>query len=241
MVRLHMAETPQFGTAEYSDQSDIDRCRTCNQPIVALFYRVSGAITCPACAEQTSSQLRPDSNTAFARALMFGIGGALLGLILYSIVGIATGLEIGYVSLAVGYIVGRAVVMGSSGLGGKRYQIAAAVLTYAAVSMSAVPIMLYQIGKQSSHQSQKPADPAAKTEVNLPTATVVDSSAPKDAKMSPLAALAYLALLGLASPVLNLSAPLQGLLGIVILFVGLRIAWRMTAGTNVPIMGPFKV
>jgi len=36
---------------------------------------------------------------------------------LYSAFGIATGLEIGYVSVAVGYIVGRAMLMGTAGLG----------------------------------------------------------------------------------------------------------------------------
>jgi predicted outer membrane lipoprotein len=57
--------------------------------------------------------------------MIFGVGGAILGLILYSAFGIITGLEIGYLPLAVGYIVGKAVGMGSGGVGGRRYQIAA--------------------------------------------------------------------------------------------------------------------
>ena len=46
----------------------------------------------------------PDSHALFVRGLLFGVGGALLGLILYATVIISTHLEIGYVSLAVGYI-----------------------------------------------------------------------------------------------------------------------------------------
>jgi hypothetical protein len=145
-----MSETPQFGTAEYREQPENARCKTCNQLIVdKYYYRVSGAPTCTACAARLAAQVPADSQTAFVRALVFGIGGALLGLIVYSTVGIVTGLEIGYVSLAVGYIVGRAITMGSLGIGGKRYQIAAVILTYAAVSLSAVPITIYQMSKQN--------------------------------------------------------------------------------------------
>jgi hypothetical protein len=53
-------------------------------------------------------------------------------------------------------------------------------------------------------------------------------------------ALAYLAFLGLASPFLELQDPLHGLIGLVILFVGLQIAWKLTAGSAVPeITGPY--
>jgi hypothetical protein len=68
-------------------------------------------------------------------------------MILYSAVGILTGLMIGYVALALGYVVAKAIKMGSGGMGGRRYQIAAALLTYAAVSIAAVPIGISQYVK----------------------------------------------------------------------------------------------
>ena len=68
-----------------------------------------------------------DSHSAFVRGITFGVGGAILGLILYSGFGIVTGIEIGYLSLAVGFIVGKAIRMGSRGIGGRRYQIAVVV------------------------------------------------------------------------------------------------------------------
>ena len=54
--------------------------------------------------------------------------------------------------------------------------------------------------------------------------------------------LVRLALLGLASPFLALGEdPFHGLIGLVILFVGIRIAWRMTKGSPaVVISGPFN-
>jgi hypothetical protein len=236
------AGTPQFGTAEYAPTPGNDRCKTCNQPIVGQYYRVGGALTCAGCALQAERQLPKDTHAAYVRGILFGVGGALLGLILYSTFGIVTGLVIGYISLAVGYIVGKAIKMGSGGIGGRRYQIAAAVLTYAAVSMAAIPIAISQSVKkemrtqpssrvQSSEPEQLPASGG-------PITPQHDQLATKP-KMSFGAALLGLALLGLASPLLDLQNPIQGLIGLVILFVGIRIAWQMTAGLSTEIIGPF--
>jgi len=53
-------------------------------------------------------------------------------------------------------------------------------------------------------------------------------------------ALAYLGFMGLASPFLDLQAPIHGLIGLVILFVGIQIAWKLTAGPPIPeVTGPY--
>jgi len=147
---------PQFGIAEYPSAPGTDTCMSCRQPAVGSYYRVNGALACARCKEQLEAQLPKDSHAAFVRGLMFGVGGAILGLILYSVFGIVTGIEIGYISLAVGYIVGKAMRMGSRGNGGRRYQLAAVILTYAAVSMSAIPIAIsqYANGKMAPPQAQ---------------------------------------------------------------------------------------
>ena len=46
---------------------------------------------------------------------------------------------------------------GSNGQGGRRYQITAALLTYAAVSMAAIPVWIHYAGehKQAQHASQQ--------------------------------------------------------------------------------------
>jgi hypothetical protein len=166
-----------------------------------------------------------DSHAALARGVLFGIGAAVLGLILYVVVALTTGLIIGFVSLAVGYIVGKAVVMGSGGLGGRRYQVAAVLLTYMEVSLAAVPIAISQHMKQRS--AQQHAQVSGSATANAP-------------KMSPVKALATLTLLGLASPFLDLADPAHGIIGLIILFVGIRIAWKITAGRPVKILGPLN-
>ena len=54
------------------------------------------------------------------------------------------------------------------------------------------------------------------------------------------AAVGMLALLGLASPFLEMQNPVQGIIGLIILLVGIRIAWRITAERKIDILGPFK-
>ena len=220
--------TPQFGTAEYSGPGGNDHCLFCHQPITGTYYRVNESLACPGCAERARAELAKDTHAAYVRALLFGMGAAILGMILYATFAITTGLVIGYVSLAVGWMVGTAMMKGSGGVGGRRYQIAAAVLTYAAVSMAAVPIWIHYAGEHKPAHTQKVAKPIPQEdEFNRQEAAInpnakldagssadsakADSGADANAssgsagnsvrpRSSPVAAIAKLALVGFASP-----------------------------------------
>ena len=214
---------PQFATAEYRGPA-ADPCNACGQPVGGSYYQVNGQQVCPSCAEKIKASRPADSHAAFVRGLLFGIGGAALGLALYVAFALGTGLVAGIVSLAVGFIVGKAIIFGSGGVKGRRYQIAAVILTYSAVSLSAVPIW---ISIQTKHrQEAAQSSPAAAAEAQ---------HAPRSLAQS----IGMLALLGLASPFLDLQDPAHGLIGLIILFVGIRIAWRLTAGSNLEVAGPF--
>ncbi|MGO9947320.1 MAG: hypothetical protein ACLPWG_10775 [Steroidobacteraceae bacterium] len=213
---------PQFKTAEYSGNAAT--CKACGQAISGAYYQVNGAKTCSKCAQRIKEQLPKDSHSAFARGVLFGVGGAILGLGIYVGFALATGLIAGLISLAVGYLVGKAILLGSGGIGGRRYQVAAVLLTYAAVSLAAVPIALSQHMKHRSAQAQSQVSESSS-----------DSPKPSVAK-----AVGTLALIGLVSPFLGLSNPMQGVIGLIILFVGIRIAWRMTAARQVSILGPIN-
>ncbi|HJX82803.1 MAG TPA: hypothetical protein VJ723_00515 [Candidatus Angelobacter sp.] len=213
-------------------------------------------MACCNCAGKLQASLPTNDRGMFVRGLMCGLGGALLGLILYAAIGILLGAVVGYMSFGVGYLVAKAIMMGTKGAGGKRYQIAAAVLTYAAVSMAAIPIGygLYlkehsselhsqALQKQQSSPQTGEQPPAGAPE--QPAAKEQDSSsdaiAPAGApKLGLGTILGRLAVLGLASPFFELENGLSGVIGIVILFVGIQIAWRMTKGKHVTIYGPFE-
>jgi hypothetical protein len=216
---------PQFATAEYSGKAGGTVCRSCGQAISGDYYRVNGVLTCANCGQRIKDEILKDSHTSFVRGILFGVGGAILGLGIYVAFAIATGWMVGYISLAVGYIVGKAIVLGSGGLGGRRYQVAAVLLTYMAVSLAAVPIAISQHMKQKSAQQH---------------AQLSESGAVDAPKMRPAKAIGVLALIGLASPFLELANPAHGIIGLIILFVGIRIAWKLTAGRQVNILGPLS-
>ncbi len=222
--------TPQFGTAEYVGKPGGDHCQFCHQPIGATYFRTNGAMTCPQCAEKMRGELAKDAHATFVRALLFGIGAAVLGMVLYAAFAIITGIVIGYASLAVGWIVGKAMVAGSNGVGGRRYQIAAVLLTYAAVSTAAIPVWLHYEGKAKTARHQQISNAGAES----------DQSTSSSPRPNVVLALGMLLGLGLASPFIELfSNPFGGMIGLVILFVGMRFAWRFTAGTPLDILGPF--
>lgn len=232
------SDVPQFATAEYSSKAGETACRACGQKISGAHYRVNGVPACASCTQRLREQLPADSHQAFVRALLFGIGGAILGFAIYVGFALATGWMVGYVSLAVGYLVGKGMVMGSRGVGGRRYQVVAIVLTYMAVSLAAIPIAIsahlkHRSAEQHAQSSTAPAPTAAPKQAQASPVGPTPARHPSGARIA-----GVLVLLGLASPFLELSDPMHGVIGLIILLVGLQIAWRITAARKLDIVGP---
>ncbi|HLY99092.1 MAG TPA: hypothetical protein VKT33_08500 [Candidatus Angelobacter sp.] len=233
---------PQFSTAEYAENPGANTCQVCGQPAGPNYYRLGDAVSCRNCAHKLKASMTQDNHALFMRSIVLGIGGAIVGMALYSGFTILTGIYIGYVSLAVGFIIAKAMMLGSKGVGGRHYQIAAVLLTYAAVSLSAVPIALAQIAKHRNHapshqtQIQPSSSPTSNSaeQPASPEQTSADAPAAK-AESHPSrpdlgTMIGKLFFIGLASPFLELQDGFNGVIGLVILFVGIRIAWKMTAG-----------
>ncbi len=242
---------PQFGTAEYPAAPKGDVCKVCKTTITGVYYRANGSMVCGSCADRLQRELPQDSHAAFVRAGLFGLGGFAVGLALYAGFVIITGISIGYAALAVGWIVGKAMMMGSKGIGGKRYQVTAVLLTYAAVSMAFIPIVFSLINKDKAQkqqtQIQSPADQNAGERGSAPPAATPQADqatdpANKKAPVGLLEWLGKLAMIGLASPFLELQDGFSGIIGLIILFVGMRFAWKMTAGhPRIAVDGPFQL
>ena len=204
---------PSFEKAEYgggANLSPLDRCERCQQPLTGRFFRLNGQPLCEPCANMAFSASPDGASAAFSKAILFGIGAAIVGSILYAVVEIATGWTIGYVALAVGWMVGKAMKLGSQGRGGRRYQIAAAVMTYISVSSANLIVILHAIQKQN------------------PDGHIVFG------ERFALFAAKY----GLLSPFLELQDGVSGVIGLFILFIGVRAAWTLTAGSEFNITGP---
>ena len=216
---------PQFDTAEFPSDAKGDVCKLCGQAITGQYWRVHGQMACPACVERVEANRPTTSHALFMRALLFGAGAAVVGMIAYAAFEIATGLVIGYLALGVGWFIAKAMLVGSKGAGGRQYQIAAVLFTYFAVAVAAVPAALWQT---THHKAAAPQAVKSGEYVVQPDSESRPEQPEK--QMGVGAAVATLIGVGLASPFMELQDGLGGIIGLVILFVGMRMAWQMTKG-----------
>jgi len=233
------SDAPQFATAEYASTPGKERCGICGSPLSGQYYRVNTQMACDTCARQAKAGQPTDSHVAFTRAAIFGAGGALAGLGLYSTVEIVTNMTIGYLALAVGWLVATAMMKGSKGIGGTRYQVTAVLLTYLAISMSAIPVGISYLMSHRGDQAAQSRSDASQTSAdsNADSSSTSGAQRESDSGHPILMLLAY----GVASPFMELASPGSGVIGLVILFVGLSIAFRLTKAKPLDVDGPYTL
>lgn len=223
---------PSSGTA--ADSPGAVNCQSCQRTIYTEYFDVSGQVMCGECrgAVETLSQT-PRGAGPLLKAGAFGLGAGIVGAIIYYAVIAITDFEIGIVAILIGYIVGYAVRKGAGGRGGRRFQVLAVALTYAAVALAYTPIAVKaalkdKAGEQATATTSQPATPD-KTAENVPPSSAV-------------VALAMLIGLIAALPILVIVGTLpSGLISAVIIFFGLKQAWSMTGVPALQITGPYRV
>jgi hypothetical protein len=134
----------QFDRAEFAQpKSGTVTCSVCKQAVHDSYFHINGLVACAACKEkiQTSGAGRV-TMIGFGKSLLFGAGAATAGSVVWYAVTKITGLEIGLIAIAVGFLVGVAVRKGSRGWGGWQYQTLAVVLTYFAIVATYMPLLL---------------------------------------------------------------------------------------------------
>ena len=231
-----------FDRARYvGDPPPPDSCAFCQRELKSEYFRVNGNLACSTCAQQAERLVPPDSHKAFSRAVVFGIGAAIVGCIGYALFEILTGIMMGWIALLVGLFVGRAMRTGSRGLGGRRYQITAALLTYAAVAVAFIPVAFHEAStKQDAHTA---AVQRAQAEHPYPGESGPSSQAAAGQTRSPggfLLAIVELLGLGLVSPLLAFTASVpSALLNLFIIFLGVQMAWKQMASPRAQVEGPF--
>jgi hypothetical protein len=209
-------------------------CRACAAAISTHYFSMGHAAVCDACATRVERS-RAEAGTwrAFGRAVALGAGAMLAGAIVYYAVLAVSKLEIGLVAILIGYMVGWAVRRGSRGWGGRRYQVLALVLTYYAVGLAYLPLAIQSMQR-----------PAAEATAGAPSSSRIDPS-PAPRRPSPRgdpAAAAMLLMFCFALPVLSVIGSLPGgAISAIIIGVGMRQAWRMTAAPSITITGPYRV
>lgn len=233
------ADSLQFRKAEVVAEPDGPACGICRGAVNDSYYHVAGVVCCSSCAEgRLAAQQQRGGVSHFGRAVLFGAGAALAGTIVWTIIAAVTHMEFALLAIVLGVVVGKAVTYGARGCRGRRYQIAAVLLTYASITASYIPeyiSVMSDVAKKKSAVTAK-AD-SGTTKKNPPAA---QASEPKPPSASGYVVFATLMMaLALVTPFLGVAAGISGLINLLIIFFGLQRAWRYTAPDRVPIMGPY--
>lgn len=145
----HHAVSPRASNTGTDYMTGAQQCSLCSSVLAKDFYRVNGQVACRSCAAAGRAGKAIESRTAFRQSLVLGVIAAGLGLAFCAGFTIFTHFYFGYVALPIGWMVGRLMAKGSFGVGGPRFQTAAAVLTYASISLSAVVVRIAELAPAS--------------------------------------------------------------------------------------------
>ena len=211
-------------------------CVVCGMSVGASYYTANGKPICERCRDVVTSTAAPArSPGALLLAGLFGLGAAVAGAAIYYAVIAIANLEIGIVAILIGYMVGWAVRKGAGGRGGRRFQILAVVLTYWAVGLAYAPLAFKGMAGDTR--------PSAETVVGdsiVQTGPV--QTGPGGTNVSGAVAARMAGPLLLLVFVLPVGAILRslpfGLISALIIFIGMRQAWQMTAAPRLAISGP---
>jgi hypothetical protein len=246
----------QFEKAEFAEAPAAPACATCSRPVESSYYQIGDSILCSTCREAFVSVIEAGKTGAsFSRAVAYGVAAMVVGSVVWYAIRQATGYEIGLVAIGVGILVGKAVMRGSGGFGGKRYQALAIGLTYASIALTNVPAILGALAQNASAEVVSPgtaagaapagpADPAAAPSdpsappAGQPAGEAAGAPASSPGVLGFLAACAFIVAIALASPFLG---GFENIIGIVIIGIGLYEAWKITRYTPPVIHGPFEV
>jgi hypothetical protein len=247
---------------EAPEAAQVPSCAACKRALGEEYFTLNENPICEDCHHLVSHQLK-ESKTfgAFVRAAGFGAAAALGGSIAWYAVARITGMEIGLIAIAVGYMVGRSVRRGSRGPGGRRYQVLAMALTYLSITGSYVPTVMKSMSEIAAKDQAKAAASAsvaaAPSTSTTPSASDIPSSSAPPSATSPSATTTPPTTAPATPPpagvigwmvgfiavfIIALIAPFLGgasnILGLVLIAIALYEAWKLNRAVPFILDGP---
>jgi hypothetical protein len=215
-------------------------CAACQASIPTEYFDLGGHVVCGGCRQRFETAAEtPRGALPLLVAGACGLGAGIVGAIIYySVIAIAH-LEIGIVAILIGYMVGYAVRRGAGGRGGLRFQVLAVGLTYLSVAFAYMPLV---VSAAREHRAGQAATAASGTS-NAGAGGVTSprtSEAPRP--VGGLQLIAVVAAFVVTLPVAIILGNLpSSLITLVIITIGMRQAWRMTAAPILEFRGPYRV
>ncbi|HWZ89830.1 MAG TPA: hypothetical protein VNW92_13300 [Polyangiaceae bacterium] len=141
-----------FERAEFENQREAAlSCGYCKKPLSVQYWQIAKRPACADCRGVVEREIEAGKSLKrFLGALQYGalaaaagcLGWILVSKITAALSGDGRSMQIGFVAIGVGYLVGKAVRKGAGGQGGPRYQVLALFLTYSAIALASLPDVL---------------------------------------------------------------------------------------------------
>ncbi|MDB4892897.1 MAG: hypothetical protein JWL61_4752, partial [Gemmatimonadetes bacterium] len=112
-------------------------CAECKTLMRTAYFNLDGRPLCPRCSQSYREKIeRGTGSAAMGRAMLYGSGAAVVGTIgVALLLMVVNGFRI-IASLGVAYLVATAIGKATANYGGRRYQVLAVSLTYAALGLA---------------------------------------------------------------------------------------------------------
>jgi hypothetical protein len=143
----------QFDKAVFSNKAGIGPCVNCGARILSTYWHANGQPVCQNCATKLQNAQKAPSHSLLLRGAVYAFGAAIACSIAYASILIVTNYELALISIAVGWLIGKAARQGTGGLGGRPVQIVAVAATYIAISSSLFFQVLYTLFKEDREAS----------------------------------------------------------------------------------------
>lgn len=223
-------------------------CARCHRSLDE-YWTFDGAVLCRSCAEALREARHSGEGAAgrVGKAFAFGVGGMLAGAAVWYAVARYAHLEVGYIAILLGWLVGKGIYLGSGKRGGLGYQVMAIILTYLGIGVAGVPFAI-QAFRESAPQvveatpagdSLSVSDQLASLDSALAAGKELESDA-HEGVMAIVAGLWGLLLLAFMVPVYAIMGG-QSVIGILIYGFAIWQAWRVTSPTEPVLSGPHPV
>jgi len=240
------AEPLQFDEAEFGGQeASGPSCAACKREIAEEYYSVNGAILCGHCRQNIAAAMEGGSGTGrFLRASLFGLGAAVAGFGIYFGVMVVTKLQIGLISVLVGFMVGAAVRAGSRGRGGWLYQLLAVFLVYTAIVASYVSTAVFMSNEQGKVERAADRHPARPNNDAAPAKRAAAAAKPPEAgAVAPGPGEMIMGLMTIVGAfyALPILVGTQAPIGLLIIGFALWEAWKINRKTPIVFTGPHRV
>jgi hypothetical protein len=237
---------PSFDRATYAPGAAAGpRCANCQAAIRDRYWRAQNRLFCAACHVKIAAVIdNAHAQASFGKALLLGGLTALGCGIAYAIFVQVSGIQLALVTIGIAFVIAK-VVRKVSGLGGRRFQILAVVLTYIASAMGYAGPVMAALTKAASKQHDekhdgKAATPGAVADDHATAAPPADDANQRAPAGAGGLLVGLIVIFGfvLAAPVL---AATQAPLGLVIVLIGLWEAWKLSRPIAIAIEGPYDL